>query len=209
MFMTHRRSLTLAGLLVAGALVPGAIAAETVNLQSRTVPVTASVDGYEGVLAKGNVRLLFPSAWTAKSARTSLKLRRAGAICSYSITVRFDYVLQDTGAQSAQLVKQMAPASGPYLLDDGTRGRMSWRVTRIKDTSRTRILAVRMAPTAITAGRKHPLPAGKRLFERTTITAVDGADDECHTGTYRQSLGPSLGDALVLQKGRGYLVAGK
>jgi hypothetical protein len=192
------------GLLAMGAGISSA--ADTARLASRSVPVIPTVTGMDGVVAEGNVRLVFPSSWTARTGKASLTLRnRRTAECGYTVTVKTDYVVFDRGSAATALATQLAPATGPYLVDAGTRGSMAWRVTRVRDTQRTRILAVRIAPSAVTAGRDHPLPAGKQFFLRTTATAVDGANDECHTGTYRDSLGPSIGDAFALQKGRAFI----
>lgn len=199
-------ALATAGLLLAGA---GAGSADTGRLVSRSVPLVPTVSGMDDVVAKGNIRLLFPSTWKARTGTASLTLRnQRTSACGYTITVKADYVLQDRGTEATALVEERAPATGPYLVDEGTRGAMAWRVTRVRDSKRTRLLAVRMAPSAITAGRDHPLPAGKQFYSRTVVTAIDGRDDECHTGTYRDAVGPSIGDAFALQKGRGF-VTGK
>jgi hypothetical protein len=193
----------------AGAVGLGATAVaapETGSQKSRAVPISATVDGFPAGKAQGKVRLNFPIAWKARTSATALTITKSTPACTYKVTAKADYVVGDKGADTAPLVEAAAPAKGPYLLDHGTRGTTSWRVTRVQDGStRTRLVAVRMAPTAITAGTKAPLPAGKQFFLRTTVRAIDGADDECHTGTYRQSLGPAIGDALVTQKGSGFI----
>lgn len=201
-------ALILTGLLLAGTGVSSS-SAETSRLVSRSVPIVPTVSGMDDIVAKGSARLLFPSTWKVQTATRSLTLRnQRTSECGYTITVKADYVLQDRGAEAAVLAEERAPATGPYVVDEGTRGSMAWRVTRVRDSARTRLLAVRMAPTAITAGRDHPLPAGKQLYSRTVVTAVDGRNDECHTGTYRNAVGPSIGDALALQKSGGF-VTGK
>lgn len=188
-----------------GATVAGAV--ETASVKSRTVPITKAIDGMDTAYAQGTVRLGFPASWEAKTGKTSLVVKKKTSGCSYTITAKMDYVLLDRGTDTAPAVEAAAPATGPYLLDSGTRGTMSWRVTRPKDPSstRTRLLAVRLAPSAITPGAKAPLPAGKQAYARTIVKAIDGVDDECHTGTYRNSLGPAIGDALATQKGQGFL----
>lgn len=195
-------------------LVPaGAAPAASTGLAYRSVPLQSAVTGFDGVVAKGSVRLLLPSSWVPRTTRTALVLRNTrSSACAYTITVRAAYVLGDRGADTGPLVEALTPATGPFLLDAGTRGTTSWRVTRIKQagstsTTRIRLKAVRMAPSAITAGRGNPLPAGKQVFLRTTVTATDRTGDECHTGTYRDAVGPQIGDGLVMQRGRGYLTA--
>jgi len=207
---TRRTSLTTLVLAATGAVALGATGAAALSagtLTSRSVPVLPTVAGYDAAIAKGSVRLAFPTGWSAKSTKTSLVLHSAHTNCTYAVTVKADYVLQDRGGAAAELVKAAAPATGPYLLDSGVRGSAAWRVTRVKETAgtRTRLLAVRMAPSAITPGRDAPLPSGKQVYARTTVRAIDRKDDECHTGTYRDALGPSIGDALAVQKGQGYL----
>ncbi len=186
-----------------GATAAGAL--ESGTLKSRSAPVSATVDGFDSGKGQGTVRLAFPSSWPARTTSRALTVTRPSRACTFTVIAKADYVLGDKGADTTELVTAATPASGPYVLDQGTRGSASWRVTRIKDTTRTKLLAVRMSPTAITAGKGAPLPAGKQFFLRTTVSAIDRATDECHSGSYRSSLGPAIGDALATQKGRGFI----
>lgn len=210
---TSRKAILALAAATGGVLLPaGAAPAAPSGLAYRSVPLQPTVAGYDGVVAKGSVRLLLPGSWAPRTTRTALVLRNTrSSACAYTVTVRAAYVLGDRGAATGPMVEALTPATGPLLLDEGTRGTTSWRVTRIRQqtgpTTRIRLKAVRMAPSAITAGRDHPLPAGKQVFLRTTVTAIDRADDECHTGTYRDAVGPQIGDGLVMQRGRGYLTA--
>jgi hypothetical protein len=45
-------------------------------------------------------------------------------------------------------------------------------------------------------------PAGQQVWTELRATAVSRRGDECHSGTYRESLGPALGDALATARTR-------
>lgn len=199
-------ALALGALGAIGLAATGVAASESGTQKSRAVPISSTVADFPAGKAQGKVRLNFPTGWAAKTSATALTVTKATDACTYKVTAKADYVVADKGAATGPMVEAATPGKGPYVLDQGTRGTTSWRVTRVQDASmRTRLLAVRMAPTAITAGKGAPLPAGKQFFLRTTVRAIDGAKDECHTGTYRESLGPAIGDALATQKGSGFI----
>jgi hypothetical protein len=80
------------------------------------------------------------------------------------------------------------PEKQQYVLDAGTRGRAAWRVVRLPGpTGPVRLRAVRIDP-------------GQGL--ETTVTADEDRGDECHMGTYRDVVGPGIGDALATLRGR-------
>jgi hypothetical protein len=40
-------------------------------------------------------------------------------------------------------------------------------------------------------------PAGQAAWTEIRVTALSRAGDECHAGTWRQALGPAIGDSLA------------
>jgi hypothetical protein len=45
--------------------------------------------------------------------------------------------------------------------------------------------------------RKDIAPSGKVVWTDLTVSAQSSPDSECHSGTYREALGPQMGDALA------------
>ena len=43
-------------------------------------------------------------------------------------------------------------------------------------------------------------PAGQVAWTEIRVTAVSRAGDECHSGTWRQALGPTIGDSLAVAR---------
>jgi hypothetical protein len=43
------------------------------------------------------------------------------------------------------------------------------------------------------------------MWRETTASAASGPNDECHSGTYRDTVGPGIGDILATARGRGYV----
>jgi hypothetical protein len=41
------------------------------------------------------------------------------------------------------------------------------------------------------------VPAGQVAWSDVTVSAISRPGDECHSGTYRNRMGPQLGDALA------------
>ncbi|MTD46607.1 hypothetical protein GKE82_20510 [Conexibacter sp. W3-3-2] len=195
----------IAAVGLAGAGVTGALGASSTQ-SPRSAPISATVDGFAAVKGQGSVRLIFPTRWTAKASKTALTVTKASDTCTYTVTAKADFVLVDRGADAQALVQAATPGTGPYVLDAGTRGTSAWRVVRRPRTDgRTELQAMRITPTGVTAGRQTPTPAGKQVYLRTTVRALDRPSDECHTGTYRESLGPAIGDALATQTYQGFI----
>jgi hypothetical protein len=43
-------------------------------------------------------------------------------------------------------------------------------------------------------------PAGQAAWTEIRVIAMSGAGDECHSGTWRQALGPTIGDSLAVAR---------
>lgn len=43
-------------------------------------------------------------------------------------------------------------------------------------------------------------PAGQVAWTAIRVAAVSRAGDECHSGTWRQALGPTIGDSLAVAR---------
>jgi len=165
----------------------------------------APIAGYDGPrTATASARLTFPASWKVKKqSKSQLVLREGFGSCLYTVTASTATLVADTKDARVAAVT-LAPATGPYVLESGTRGAAAWRVTRIMDTLRTRLHAVRVVPSG-GLDSQLKLPDGKHGFQTVTIDAIDDPGSECHSGTYRDVLGPSIGDALATTRTRAYV----
>jgi hypothetical protein len=92
-----------------------------------------------------------------------------------------------------------APA---YLLDAGQRAPGAWRVTRGATANQRITLNGEYARVAhADAGL---IPGGQSAWAEIVATASSRPGDECHSGTWRDTLGPALGDAFATARTRAY-----
>jgi hypothetical protein len=207
--MNRTLAIAAGALLAAGALTSTAAALNSGDTTSRKIAVSkAAIAGFSGSqTVTVNARLSFPTSWKrADSPATRVSLRTGSRGCRYSIVARtgvFVGSLADTSAATYAL--SLTPATGRLVLDEGIRGSSAWRVTRIGQASNRVILrAVGVSPLN-SMSKQLGLTGGRRAFQVTTVDAKSGAGDECHTGTYRNGVGPSIGDALATARGRAYV----
>jgi hypothetical protein len=200
----HRTALagaTLVGLVLASCAPAGAADADTYRRHRldpdgpRTTPVAGST--LRGYLSAS---FLFPSGYRRLSATDDSVRFRAGArSCAYTVTfsLRFRQAADATAAE--HVAADLPPAAPAYLLEDGTRGPGAWRIVRLPGNAvpgdpRVRLrgeLARRIGAPAGT------LPAGQAVWFELRASATSTRGSECHSGTWRQTLGPRIGDALA------------
>jgi hypothetical protein len=53
---------------------------------------------------------------------------------------------------------------------------------------------------AVLTRRADIAPAGQAAWTEIRVSAVSRAGDECHSGTWRQALGPAIGDSLAVAR---------
>jgi hypothetical protein len=160
-----------------------------------------------GVFHEGNreglsVNFVTPGTWqVVKRTKTHLSFRVGTTNCRYSVTFT-TRLAEDTDEAPLEHVTAELPApSTRYVLDQGTRtSSAAWGVTRLGRTS-TRDQRVQLR--AIRVDRRS-LGGGVKAWQETVVSAVSRAQDECHAGTYRNALGPQIGDALATATGRAY-----
>ncbi len=173
-----------------------------------TRPVTEPVSGgltvtgpLSGYVVTSNARVLVPTAWTVRSQKTSLRLRTTqNPSCHYTVTYRASSTL-DAPENAADRAARLLPAQGArYVLDSGVRGSRAFRVIRTPGLNGR--VRVRALWTGVLTKRADIAPAGKVAWTQIAVDAVSTAGDECHAGTWRESLGPSIGDSLATARVR-------
>jgi hypothetical protein len=206
--MTSRTTRVLAATAVASTLIAGAAGAASdsrSDLHGRTLkPTHTTIEGYTGTkTATLSARITVPRSWSLVSAKPALQTYREGsAICRYTVRVGTRLVVTDDGAQA--YAESATPGTGAYVLDSGTRGRAAWRVTRVKTTGATTLKAIGVYPRSLGSSGSDVVGT-HHAFQVITFDAQSAPNSECHSGTYRDVLGPQIGDALAIARTRGYI----
>jgi len=151
--------------------------------------------------AVSRVRVIVPADWRRESAPAGrLRFLTPGGICRYRVTFSVSTVRAPVGEASARRDAEL-PSPGPNrVLDEGVRGRSAFRVVR-PPRQDERVL-VRGLRTAVLTQRTDVVPAGQYAWSDVLVSAISRPGDECHAGTYRERLGPQLGDVLATVRTR-------
>jgi len=199
---------TLAGLAAVALAAPAVHAAGSArsDLLPRTIKVEkAKPTGYAGSKTVFlSARVHFPRSFQVLASGSHLTLRSGSPACKYTTRVRTRMDVTPAGTTAAEHLLALTPGSGSYLLDEGTRGRMPWRVTRVR-ADRARLVAAAVVPANASQVRQLGLTAAQTAYRVVHVQAESRPGDECHTGSYRNSLGPQIGDALAISKTRSYV----
>jgi hypothetical protein len=198
-------ALTLAALPAAAAPATAATKTATVATRTLTEPAATSlaVTGpLKAYVAGSKARVVVPTAWATgrASAGTLRYTATQNTACHYAITYTVKTVVGDPGDAGARVAAELPAASSRYLLDEGARGtRRAFRVIRDRVGGDGRIRLHALWAGVLTK-RADIVPAGKAAWTEIRVTATSGAADECHSGTYRDALGPNLGDSLAVAR---------
>jgi hypothetical protein len=185
------------GLALAGALaVTGtALAADSSYVvkhfkepASRGLTVKKPLDEF---VAVSDARVLVPKAWKAKG--TTQFDTPSNGQCGYRVKFTVRSRIDDPGDAAAR-VKAAVPGSGPFVLDQGERNGSAWRVVRKSISGGIHVDA---QWSGVLTRRGDIVPSGKVAWTDLSVSAESHKGDECHSGTYREVLGPQLGDALA------------
>jgi hypothetical protein len=200
--MSLTRLLVPAALL---ALATPAGAADRTSFAARTMvepaaPGLAVSGALSGYHVTSRARVVVPTRWRALRAPAG-QLRflvTQNQSCAYSLTYAVRSRLAATQEASAYVAAAL-PSAGPrYVIDAGTHGNGAFRVVRQPGG------AGRIRLDALWAGvltrRADIAAAGQTAWTEIRVTAVSHPGDECHSGTWRQALGPSIGDSLAVAR---------
>jgi hypothetical protein len=188
--LPRMRRLLIAAVLVAATLV-AALPAQgaTVRVQRFSGFRDVTVAGTQ---TKYRLRLAYtvPGTWPVRGKATGLS-RTFGPIGSCRFTLRVTTrAVTGPSEPAAARVARILPASGPLLLDTGTRSNAAWRVVRTSGSSTVTGMLERPAPSVKTQ------PAGARIWLEVRFSAVADPRRECHSGGPR-TVGHQTGDALA------------
>jgi hypothetical protein len=167
-------------------------------------------DRISSTTKQGNVRsgasssYFIPSGWKRTASTPVSRTYRAAStgLCVFTVGVS-TRIAPDADESPSEHVAAATPYQRPgYVVDAGTRNTAAWRVVRLPG-SRT---DPRVRLDAMLAVRNR-LGTGERAWHETRVTAVSRKGDECHSGTYRNVLGPQIGNLLATATGRIYRFA--
>lgn len=168
--------------------------------------VTGPLAGYH---VTATARVVVPSRWHRLGARAG-RLRFSvtqNPACHYNVTYSVRSLLAP-GGTAVDVVTAGLPAAGPrYVLDSGERGNAAFRVVR-KKAARGHVRLDALWVTVLTK-RTDIAPAGQVAWAQIRVTAQSRKGDECHSGTWRQSLGPDIGDSLAVARAKLHFISPK
>ena len=195
--------LTLAAVLLL--VVSVAEAQRGTTLQSRTLAEPAkpglAVSGpLHGYRLTSNGRVMVPSTWGSRSALAG-RLRfstRQNSSCRYDVAYAIRSVLAPIQDPAAYVAAAL-PAIGPrYVLDSGARPSRAFRVVR-RPSVRGQVRLEALWSGVLTK-RADVAPPGQAAWTVIHVTALSRRGDECHAGTWREALGPAIGDSLAVAR---------
>jgi hypothetical protein len=164
-------------------------------------PGLAVTEPLEEFRAVSGARVIVPTAWKRLGAGgAQLRFITPGRICRYRVTFTLRTRLAAPGDGAAYATNALPSAGPAYLLDAGQRGNSAFRVVRQGTTgSVVRVDALR---AGVLTRRSDIVPTGQVAWTELRVTASSRRGDECHSGTYREVLGPQVGDALATARTR-------
>ena len=196
--------LATAASAVLALLVAAPTAVAATNTGSVRVPFSSTVKiaGLPGKTGQISTTLLVPNSWKRqKSSGNPVWLAGHGS-CFYRVTTKATLTVAPSSTAAVRVAGDL-PETGPRILDSGTRNSAAWRVTRPEQAGRTHVRAVSAFSTAATSGAT--IPPGQSLWLETWLFGLSRPGSECHSGTYRQTLGPQMGDVLATVRTRSYI----
>jgi hypothetical protein len=151
------------------------------------------------LVAVARARVVVPTSWrrlSSAAGQQRFETTRSTS-CRYRVTFSIRKRLAAPGDAEAYVGAGLPAATSRLLLDSGVRGSRAFRVVRRQTTSGVRVDGLW---AAVLTRRSDIAPAGQVMWSEIRVTARSRAGDECHSGTYRQALGPQMGDALATAK---------
>lgn len=166
---------------------------------SRGLAVTGPLSD---LVATSSARVVVPAAWRrldAPAGRRGFRVTQSRS-CRYNVTYGVRSVLA-APQDAATYVGGLLPAqSSRHVLDGGSRGNRAFRVVRQRSSGgRIRVAALW---AGVLTRRDDIAPAGQVAWTQIRVVATSLQGDECHSGTWRESLGPAIGDSLAVARAR-------
>ena len=208
--MTFTTVPSRAGLLAAAAsifsfAVTGPAGAQSGRFITRTVaepanPGLAVTGPLSDLAATSRARVVVPLAWQRRDAPAG-RLRfqtQNNPNCRYNLTYTVTSVLAPAAAAAERVAARLPAAGARYVLDSGERGNRAFRVVRRRSSGgQVRVDALW---AGVLTRRADIAPAGQVAWTEIRVAAASRSGDECHAGTWREALGPAIGDSLAVAR---------
>ena len=153
--------------------------------------------------AAASARVIVPALWRGlKGNSGQLRLiTTANASCRYTVTFTVRSRIAPAGAATDYVPAHLGlTLARQFLLDSGQRGSSAFSVYR--EPGIGGIVRLRGLRGAVLTRRADIAPAGQLVWSELRVTAASRPGDECHAGTWREALGPTLGDTLATARTR-------
>jgi hypothetical protein len=161
------------------------------------LPVTGALSGYR---ATSTGRVVVPTAWRSlRAPGGGLRFQSANnSSCRYDVTYTVKSVLAPSQDPGAYVEAKLSSTGGRFVFDSGVRGTRAFRVVRQPGIGGRVRLAALWA--GVLTRRADIAPAGQVAWTEIRVTAASRAGDECHSGTWRDALGPAIADSLAVAR---------
>lgn len=189
--------------LIALAAAPAAQAAKgdyrVISFNERPAPGLTVSEPLAEFVAVSSARVAVPWEWRRLSAPSGrLRFITPGTNCRYVVTFSVRSRLGEPRDAEAYAEDNLPARGANYVLDSGRRGSTAFRVVR-EPTASARV-TVRGIRAAVLTRRKDIVPAAQAAWSEIRVGATSRRGDECHAGTYRERVGPQLGDSLAIAR---------
>jgi hypothetical protein len=203
LFRRHLFVVPIVGAIALTAAGPAGALSGTYATRTVTEPAASGL-AVTGPLSEfvvtSRARVIVPTSWQRRSAPAG-QLRfvtTQNPSCRYTVTYTAKSVLASSQDAAAYVTARL-PAPGPrFVLDTGSRGNRAFRVVRQAG------IGGRVRLDALWAGvltrRSDIAPAGQAAWTEVRVSAISRSGDECHSGTWREAVGPAIGDSLAVAR---------
>ena len=193
----------LAGLAVLALAAPAAAQAGRFTIRTLSEPAKPglTVTGtLSDLVVTSNARVLIPNAWRPRAAPAGqLRFQTTqNRSCRYNLRYAVTSVLAPAADPGDYAAARLPAASSRHLLDSGERGNRAFRVVRQQGIGgRVRIDALW---AGVLTRRSDIATNGRIAWTEIRVSAVSRSGDECHAGTWREAVGPTIGDSLAVAR---------
>jgi hypothetical protein len=188
-------AVAVAAVALTAPLVADAASPRDTLVRDRISSVTKEATVQSGVSAN----FWRPATWTLRSHTSASRTYRgpSNGACTYDVRVS-TRVTPDKAQSATEHVTDALPVpTRARVLETGTRNASAWRIVRPLTTDG------RVRVDAMLATRRG-FGAGTKAWHEIRVNALSRPGNECHSGTYRETLRMQVGDLLATSTGRIY-----
>lgn len=193
----------VAGIVALAFAAPAGAQSGAFSTRSLTEPAKqglAVTGALSDLIATSTGRVIVPNSWRPRAAPAGglRYVNTQNASCHFTVSYAVKSVLAPIQDAVGYVAAGLPSASSRHLLDSGVRGNRAFRVIRRPG------IGGQVRVDALWAGvltkRTDIAPAGQAAWSEIHVSAVSRKGDECHSGTTREALGPTIGDSLAVAR---------